>query len=87
MVHEDRSLAHSNGSPHALTSKERGRGNRKRMDMSGKVSGVGAGIKRVPVKENIYIYNNIKSKIIKQNTHSRRRMDMLGKVSGVGVGM
>ena len=84
MVHEDRSLAHSNGSPHALTSKERGRGNRKRMDMSGKVSEVGAGIKRVPVKK---IYNNIKSKIIKQNTHSRRRMDMLGKVSGVGVGM
>ena len=33
MVHADRALAHSTGSPHALTSKERGCGIRKRMDV------------------------------------------------------
>ena len=30
MVHADRSLTHSNGSPHALTSKEKGKGKGKR---------------------------------------------------------
>ena len=51
MVHADRTLAHSIGSPLALSSKEGGCGSRKRMDMLGKVSGVGIGMKGTCKKE------------------------------------
>ena len=40
MVNKDRALAHSSGSPLALTSRDKECGNRRRMEMVGKVNGV-----------------------------------------------
>ena len=59
MVHVDRALAHSIGSPLALISKEGGCGSKKRMDMLGKVSGVGVGMKGTCKKKIISIKFNI----------------------------